>query len=219
MAVLEERVNQLEEMVMRLVYIQQKTEIEMQRLQKEMKEFKDEMRAFKDEMLEFKEWAKKTIEENHEWSKREVRRINKQWGELANKMGTIVEDIVFPAVRPVIKKYFHCDPEVLMMNVERKKGELREEFDVIAVCKDKVFLIEAKSTLRAEHVVQMKEKMNRFKELFEEFKGKEIVPILASLKIAEDILNRLTKEKIYGMAYKEWEYMDILNFEEVYNQR
>ena len=212
MAVLEERVNQLEEMVMRLVYIQQKTEIEMQRLQKEMKEFKDEM-------LEFKEWAKKTIEENHEWSKREVRRINKQWGELANKMGTIVEDIVFPAVRPVIKKYFHCDPEVLMMNVERKKGELREEFDVIAVCKDKVFLIEAKSTLRAEHVVQMKEKMNRFKELFEEFKGKEIVPILASLKIAEDILNRLTKEKIYGMAYKEWEYMDILNFEEVYNQR
>jgi len=29
----------------------------------------------------------------------------------------------------------------------------------------------------------------------------------------------LTKEKIYGMAYKEWEYMDILNFEEVYNQR
>jgi Holliday junction resolvase len=212
MAVLEERVNQLEEMVMRLVYIQQKTEIEMQRLQKEMKEFKDEM-------LEFKEWAKKTIEENHEWSKREVRRINKQWGELANKMGTIVEDIVFPAVRPVIKKYFHCDPEVLMMNVERKKGELREEFDVIAVCKDKVFLIEAKSTLRAEHVVQMKEKMNRFKELFEEFKGKEIVPILASLRIAEDILNRLTKEKIYGMAYKEWEYMDILNFEEVYNQR
>jgi len=197
---------------MRLVYIQQKTEIEMQRLQKEMKEFKDEM-------LEFKEWAKKTIEENHEWSKREVRRINKQWGELANKMGTIVEDIVFPAVRPVIKKYFHCDPEVLMMNVERKKGELREEFDVIAVCKDKVFLIEAKSTLRAEHVVQMKEKMNRFKELFEEFKGKEIVPILASLRIAEDILNRLTKEKIYGMAYKEWEYMDILNFEEVYNQR
>ena len=212
MAVLEERVNQLEEMVMRLVYIQQKTEIEMQRLQKEMKDFKDEM-------LEFKEWAKKTIEENHEWSKREVRRINKQWGELANKMGTIVEDIVFPAVRPVIKKYFHCDPEVLMMNVERKKGELREEFDVIAVCKDKVFLIEAKSTLRAEHVVQMKEKMNRFKELFEEFKGKEIVPILASLRIAEDILNRLTKEKIYGMAYKEWEYMDILNFEEVYNQR
>jgi Holliday junction resolvase len=102
-----------------------------------------------------------------------------------------------------------------MMNVERKKGEFREEFDVIAVCKDKVFLIEAKSTLRAEHVVQMKEKINRLKELFEEFKGKEIVPILASLRIAEDVLNRLTKEKIYGMAYKEWEYMDILNFEEI----
>ena len=255
MAVLEERVDRLEEMVMRLVYIQQKTEIEMQRLQKEMKEFreaiqkdtenlkremkefkeaiqkdtenlkremkefKDEMKKFKDEMEDFKEWAKRTIEENHEWSKREVRRINKQWGELANKMGTIVEDIIFPATRPVIKKYFKCDPEILMMNVRKKKGKSSEEFDVVAVCKDRVFLIEVKSTLKAEHAEYMKGKVERFRELFEEYSGREIVPILASLKIGREVLDKLTRERIYGMAYREWEYMDILNFEDVCGEK
>jgi len=233
MAVLEERVDRLEEMVMRLVYIQQKTEIEMQKLQKEMKEFKNEMKEFKDaiqkdtenpkrEMKGFKDksekfekWAKETIEENHKWSKREVRRMNKQWGELANKMGTIVEDIVFPATRPVIKKYFKCDPEILMMNVRKKDGEFNEEFDVIAVCEDKTFLIEVKSTLRTKHTEHMKRKEERFKELFPEYAKGEVIPIVASLKIEKEVLNKLTKEEIYGMAYSEWEYMDILNFEEV----
>jgi len=200
MAVLEERVDRLEEMVMRLVYIQQKTEIEMQRLQKEMREFKDEMKEFKDRM------------------EREVKRINKQWGELANKMGTIVEDIVFPATRPVIKKYFRCDPEILMMNVMKRNGEINEEFDVVAVCEDKTFLIEVKSTLKSEHTTYIKRKVERFKELFPEYAKGEVVPVLASLKIEKEVLNRLTKEGIYGMAYREWEYMDILNFEELHRE-
>ncbi|WP_207891589.1 NERD domain-containing protein [Phorcysia thermohydrogeniphila] len=134
-------------------------------------------------------------------------------------MGTLVEDIVFPATRPIIKKYFNCDPEILMMNVKRKKGSLREEVDVIAVCEDKVFLVEVKSTLGAEHVNDMKEKVERFRELFSEYKGKKIVPILATLRIEKEVLDKLTKEKIYGMAYRKWEHMDILNFEEVEKNR
>lgn len=45
--------------------------------------FEEEMRAFKDEMRTFKDNVEK-----------DIKRINKQRGELANKMGTIVEDIV-----------------------------------------------------------------------------------------------------------------------------
>ncbi|WP_207891590.1 hypothetical protein [Phorcysia thermohydrogeniphila] len=62
MALIEERVDRLEEMMMRLVYIQQKTEMGIQELKKEMK-------AFKNEMLEFKDWVKK-----------EIKRVSKQWG-------------------------------------------------------------------------------------------------------------------------------------------
>ena len=41
MEALEERVSELESMMMRVLYIQQKTEIEMQKLQREMREFKE----------------------------------------------------------------------------------------------------------------------------------------------------------------------------------
>ena len=205
-----ERVDRLERAIMELVYVQHRTEMEIQSL-------KDEMKEFKNEMEEFKDWAKKTIEENHEWSKREVRRMNKQWGELANKMGTIVEDIVFPAVRPVVKKYFGCNPSILMMNVEKRMDDINAEFDVIAICDDLAFVVEVKSTARVEYIKQAKNKVELFKELFPEYGNRKIVPILASLRIKEDILNKLTKEKIYGMAYREWEYMDILNFDVLKN--
>ena len=73
---IKERVSTLEEMMMRLVYIQQKTEMGMQSLQKEMKDFKDEM--------------------------------NKRWGELVNKMGTIIEDIIAPNIPTIAQRYFKC---------------------------------------------------------------------------------------------------------------
>ncbi len=191
---------------------------EMAEFKDEMKAFKDEMKVFKDEMKEFKDEMKVFKDEMREFKdemKREVKRINKQWGELANKMGTIVEDIVFPATRPVIRKYFNCEPEDLMMNVERRRNGKREEFDVIGACKDKVFLIEVKSSVRPEHTEQIKRKAESLLEFFPEYKGRKVVPIIASLSMKEDVLRMLSRAGIYGMAYREWEYMDILNFDEV----
>ena len=190
---------------------------EMRAFKDEMKVFKDGMKVFKDEMKIFKDEMKVFKDEMKEFKdemQREVKRINKQWGELANKMGTIVEDMVFPAVRPVVKKYFGCNPSVLMMNVEKRVDGINAEFDVIAVCDDAAFVIEVKSTARVEHIGQVKDKVELFKKLFPEYSNRKVVPILASLKIGEDVLSRLTKERIYGMAYREWEFMDILNFEE-----
>jgi hypothetical protein len=177
----------------------------------EMKDFKDEMLAFKNEMKDFKDEMRAFKDEMRE----EVKRINKQWGELANRLGTLVEDIVLPAVRPVIRKYFKCEPELLMANVKRKKGEKREEFDVIAVCENETFLIEVKSKLKPEHAELIKRKAESFKELFPEYSKGKLNLILASLNVDEGVVRALTKEGIYVMAYREWEYFDILNFEEV----
>ncbi len=65
--------------------------------------------------------------------------------------------------------------------------------------------------VRPKHTEQTKEKMERFKELFPEHTNKKIFSIVASLTVKEDMLNRLGKEGIYAMAYREWEYMDIIS--------
>jgi len=85
----------------------------------------------------------------------------------------------------------------------------------VAVCEDKVFLLEVKSTPREKHIEEFKEKAKRFLEYFPEFAGKKLILIMASLSFNEGFVKQLSKANIYAMAYREWEYMDILNFEEV----
>ncbi len=180
--------------------------------QSEMKDFKDKMKEFKDEMKEFKREVQAFIEE----MKHDRRRMNKQWGELSNKMGTVVEDIIYPTTRPVLEKYFNCELITTMMNITRKKAGKREEFDVIAVSKDTVFLIEVKTTMRKQYVDDFKKnKLARLRFFFEEYSDKKLVPILASLRYDDTMLRYVTKQKIYAMAFREWDYMDIVNFDEV----
>jgi hypothetical protein len=240
MEVLEEKVSQLEEMMMRLLYIQQKTEMEIQSLSREMKEYKQQVdkqineykqendRRFAKMDEEFEKYKQendrrfaKMDEEFEKYKKQvneQIREMNKKWGEISNKLGTIVEDIIFPASKPVLEKYFNCEITDIHMNRKRKKDNLKDEFDVIAVsdpCKT-VYLIEVKAIPKVEYINEFKdEKLERFKALFPEYKDYKLVPIFASLRLEDDIVNYLTKNKIYAMAYREWEYMDILNFDEV----
>jgi len=185
---------------------------EMKDFKDEMKEFKDEMKDFKDDSIDFKDEMRSFKDEMRE----EHRKMNRQWGELANKMGTIVEDIIYPATRPVLEKYFNCELETTMMNITRKKDGIKDEFDVIAVSADKVFLIEVKSTMRQQYVDDFKnKKLERFRFLFSEYNDKTLVPILATLRYEDSMLAYVTKNNIYAMAYREWDYMDILNFDKI----
>ncbi len=200
---------------------------EMLEFKNEMRDFKDEMKDFKDEMLEFKNEMKDFKDEMKDFKdemrefknevRREIKESNKQWGNLSNKLGTIVEDIIAPAIVPTLRKYFQCDPEEVAIRIKKRKGNLKDEFDAIAVCENSVFLFEVKATPKAEYVMEFKDrKTERFRALFPEYRNKELILVFASLRLEDDILNLLTKYGIYGMAYREWEYMDILNFDEVY---
>ncbi|GAB6161238.1 hypothetical protein JCM12298_03970 [Desulfothermus naphthae] len=231
--ILERRVTDLEMMMARVLLAQQDTQISIKRLSEEMREFKDEMRAFKDEMTAFKDemcafkdemkvfkdgmtFFKDEMKVFKDEMRKEVKQINKQWGALSNKLGTVVEDLISPAIPSVLKKYFNCDPEEVSIRVKKKKGNMRDEFDAVAVCEKSVFLFEVKATPRPEYVIEFHEKKaKRFRELFNEHKDKKLVLIFGSIRLEEDILNLLTKKGIYGMAYRDWEYMDILNFDQI----
>ena len=177
-----------------------------ERSEKEMQDFKDEMSDFKDEMIKYREEAE-----------RDRKTMGKQWGELTNKMGTIIEDLVFPAVRPVLGKYFNC--KILKRNIRNERnsedGSKEIEIDVIAVSKDKVFMIEVRSKPTHKYVDEVLEKTKTFREFFPEYNDKELIPMLASLVFKDDIINYANKKHLYLMEYREWEYMDIINFDKV----
>ena len=89
------------------------------------------------------------------------------------------------------------------------------EVDVLVVCPHAVFLIEVRSTLKPEAVDELIEKAERFFEFFPEYRDRRVVRILAGLEFPENVLRYATRRRVYAMAYREWEYMDILNFSDI----
>ena len=172
--VLEEKVDRLEEMMMRLAYAQQKTEMELQKLSKEMQEFKDEMRAFKDEM-------------------------NKKWGWVINKLGTMVEDLIYPSIGEALRKHFGCEPDKKMIRVEYDCVEL----DAIAICGKRAFVIEAKSKADSKgYVDEFLEKLSRVKDCVDWLREYEVYGIYASWNMNEETIRYLSESGVYAMVVK-----------------
>jgi len=195
----QQQIDELKQYMMELAYEGSKTERSVNMLSQEMKEFKDEMRAFKEE------------------NRKEQINRNKQWGELANKMGTIVEDIILPAVGPVLEKYFQREIESILARVKKRNKalNLRSEFDVIATSEEQVFLIETKSSPNAEYLQQFIEKQDLFRKLFPEYSDKKLVLIFSGIRMDPEVVSLCTSKNVYAMAYREWDYMDLLNFKEI----
>ncbi len=183
---------------------------EMKAFKDEMKAFKDEMKAFKDEMTEFKEWSKKNIES-----------LNKKWGELANKMGTLVEDIFLPSIDLAIEKYFKVVPDMIQPRLRiRRQGE-DFELDILAISNEtkQAFVVEVKaSPHRSEHVERFEEKLKKVKEYLPNLKEYELIGIFAALNMDESTINLLTKKGLYAMVMK-GDMLEIVNFDKIKNKK
>ena len=239
-----EKVDRLEEALIELAKSQERVDRAIERMSVKVEQTSEEVNRLSKEMDKFKEWSRRQIEENRkgmeefrksmeeykEWSKRQIeelrnmtKRMNKQWGELANKLGTLVEDIIAPALPDIVKKYFNCDIDDFMIRRKKKHSKDRSkvrEFDVIILCNDTVILDETKSTPRYEYVKEFIEfvKSGEFFEYFPEYIGKKFIAIFSTLNMPKDIIEYLTKSGIYAMGMK-GDYMDILNYHEIKEEK
>ncbi len=184
----------------------------------EMKDFKDEVRAdtknLKDEMKEFKNEMKEFKNEMKGFKKE----MDKRWGDLSNKMGTLVEDMVVPNISWITREYFGDENfDFFAVRVEKRNmrnpGQ-KKEFDVIAVSDKNFFVNETKSNPRPEYPGEFADKLRQIQDYFPESEGKNIIPIFSSLYIPENIKKRLTRLGIYAMGMREGT-MDLLNFEQL----
>ena len=151
---------------------------------------------------------------------RERREMNKRWGELANKMGTVVEDIVAPSVRRLARDVFGCGDLVRFttrQTVTRSDDRSRSrEFDALYVGSRAVLLNSTKSSPRPQDARAFVEflRSGEFRLYFPEYETLPIVPAFSSLSIPEDLVTYLTRHGIYALAMGD-EAMQVLNLEAV----
>jgi len=219
-AVVEEKFNYLESVLGQFIVSTNTSLDRLERnvsvLTREMSDFKDEMSVFKDEMGDFKDEMgdfKDEMRDFKDESRAERRAMNKKWGELANKMGTVVEDIVAPSLGGIAREYFNVDKfDFFAVRVRKRKndGTIMREFDVVAENKDYFFLVETKSTARTEYIRKFIEFIPDIPSWFPDAKEKKIVPVFASLFLPDDSIAYLTNNNVFAMAMKD-DNMDLLN--------
>ena len=227
---IEERVDSLEAVLGEFIVSTNRSLIRMERgisaLKTEMKDFKNEMKDFKDEMKDFKDDAKNFKDEMKDFKdemkdfKDEMRedrkKMYRQWGDLANKMGTVCEDMVAPNIVGIARDCFgimeldYFAVRVMKRNV--KDRSLSREFDVIAVSGDSFIITEVKSNARQQYIDKFIDILKEVPDYFPENADKRVIPIFASLYVPENILSYLTKNRIYAMAIKD-DTMAILNLD------
>ncbi len=202
---MESRVQNLAISMEELREIVARTSLQVERTSAEMAEFKQEMREFKDEMRQFRED-----------SKRESREFNRQLGDIANKYGRLIEDIVAPSICRVMKLALNLGEETVCFTNERVKrpyrGDVRRlrEFDVVTECSDYVMINETKSNLRAEDVTNLIATISIAREYFPEYRDRKIIGSVASVSVDGRVVNFATNKGVLVLAVGD-ELMDIQN--------
>jgi len=190
MAAVVERVDRLEEALQDFIT---NVGIEFNKLYNSQMRTEAEMRAFKDEM------------------RQQSRDMNRKWGEISNKLGTMVEDLVAPSLPRIVEEKLR---EIVLDLMPRRKRRLTDgrvrEFDAVAVTSSLVCLNSTKATLRSADVDRFVEDIAAFREFFPEYDDRPLVGILASLAVDDSVLSYAEKQGFLVLAVGD-ELMEIKN--------
>lgn len=188
---------------------------EQERWKKEQEQWRKEYERWRKER---EEWEKKWLEEqerrekeNEKWKKEWTRK----WGEISNRLGTIIEDFVIPNIKALTEQIFGKQPKTVWARISRTINGETAEFDVVVeVDENYILLNETKSKLSQRDVKEMKDRIKEFRRFFPEFRDRKIVPILTSLWVDRRVINFATKNNVYVAGLK-GEEMSVLNLSEV----
>ncbi|QTA92320.1 hypothetical protein [Desulfonema magnum] len=209
---LEKRTDSLENILGQFISSMNST---LTRMEADTRAFREEIRADTKAFREEIRADTKALKNEMKTLKKET---NKRWGELANKMGTLVEDIAAPNIPGIAAEYFGDRYLTFFgIRIRKPRGDSlsdQREFDVVAVSEKNFYINETKSKPRPEDVRDFVSVLEELPDYFPECRGRKVIPVFSSLYIPEEIVIHLSRNGIYAMAMRE-DTMDLLNFDEV----
>ncbi len=139
------------------------------RTQQNLDQLAREMREFKDDRLAAEA------------------RMDRRWGELANKMGTLAEDIVAPGIPTIFQRAFGYAEEpnttIRSWRPHRTDPSRRREFDVLAFARDVLLVTETKSQLRPDDLPAFEQTLHEARDYLPDAEGRRVVGALASFYV------------------------------------
>jgi len=215
----EVRVDRLEAIFGRFIT---RTEMLLHEMDRRLTRFEQQAEKDREEARKDREESRKDREESRksrEETRQEMRNLARQLGEISNRQGTLVEDLIAPSLRRMARVELDCgELEFFTVRIEKRHaltGQLRE-FDALYVGQQAILLNETKATARPQYVAEFVEFLSsgEFWRYFPEYTGRPIVPVFSSLYIPENVLEHLTRQRIYAVGMGK-EAMEVLNLEQL----
>jgi hypothetical protein len=189
----------------------------VQALEEAMRPFLEEMRLYAAEPR-----AAKTLQHDSpaprndaqcfaEEIREDRREMNLRWGEIANKHGTMVRDLVYPSLERIVREMFHQEiHELSARSICRLPDGRMKDFDAIAVTRELVCLNSSRGTLSNPDVDAFITEIASFRECFPEYRDLPLVGILATLAVEENVLSYAEKQGFLVLAVGD-EIMEVKN--------
>jgi len=141
----------------------------------------------------------------------------KQWGEMAQKLGTFVEDVVAPNIPQIGLEIFGLGggTEVVLsaprIRLQHPTDPSRvREFDYIYATRSGWIVVESKSEPKLKDVDAFREILAEAPEFFPQYAATKLYPIFASLYVPERVVKYCTLHGIYALGLGP-ETMQLLN--------
>src|SRR5438552_357564 len=141
----------------------------------------------------------------------------KQWGEIANKLGTFVEDIVAPNIPRIGRQMLRTDgPQEELLAAPRVRvwhpqdSSRMREFDYLYATRGGWLIVESKNDPKLKDVDAFREALAEAKEYFPQYASFPLYPVFASLNVPEHVVKYCTRHRIYALGLGP-ETMQLLN--------
>jgi hypothetical protein len=198
---LEESTNQMHEDTRRL---KERLEESTNQMHEDTRRMNERLEESTNQMHEDTRRMNERLEESTSQMHEDTRRMKKAWGDLANKMGTVAEDVVAPNIPRLAVEEFGLT-EVLDMlprarRTSRRGEKCRVEYDIVCAGPEKVVVVEVKSTPTLEKIQAVPDRLAGFFDFFPEYEGRELIGVFASWSIDEALLPAISAAGLYGIA-------------------
>lgn len=180
------------------------TDRKFKETEKEFKEiaerFKETDRQFKETDKKFKE-TERLLNERFKETDLMIKQTQKAIGELGNRLGQFVEEMVKPAV---VKLFQGRGLDVcrVMSDLVAKYGEEGIQVDLVVINGSEAIVVECKSKLTVDDVNEHIERMGKFKRYWPEYGGVRLYGAVAGMVVPDDVAKYAYRQGFYVLAQK-----------------
>ena len=185
---------ELKDLVASLAVSQKETDRQLRETDRQLRETDKQLAELRLSQQE----TDRQLKETDRQLRKQLKELGKQIGGLGDKFGSFTEGLALPSMANILRRDFGM--EVVMPRVMvRKEGEAME-LDVLAYANgstNSAYIVEVKSHLRPESLLQMQQIMVRFRRFFPEHQDKKLYGLFAVVDAAESLRQEALEHGFY----------------------